>query len=390
MNTGTDAGSNPAVDEYTERMQSYFDEALIRARAIPNRGPVRKNRAGKLSAEIVEAYRTHGFYIFEGVVDAGELQDLRMDVDFLLEHAPTGRKSEIDARGRRAFGLEFTRDVYTFVKPLSDPWGGTKALSGRHQVQMAQPDAGENAPDEVVQIINGLCQVMPSALRLYGHPDLLQIAESINGADFVPYTEVAFVKLPGLGGAVSWHQDGVTHWDNPDWDQDIHGFNFQIQLYPCTAANSLWVVPGSHKLGRIDIRKMVADNNHSDRLPDAVPLLCEPGDVTIANRQILHGSFPNTSPDLRVSLTFGFHKRASVLGVGALESNSLKESSRIYDAEFIGSRARIIELAIDARSQHFPAEKRFRYQPFLGQTVRFDPAKFDDDIRDYNLKDLAI
>ena len=44
----------------------------------------------------------------------------------------------------------------------------------------------------------------------YGHPDLLAAAASINGDDFVP-NDAIFVKQPGLGGSVSWHQDGVTH-----------------------------------------------------------------------------------------------------------------------------------------------------------------------------------
>ena len=90
---------------------------------------------------------------------------------------------------------------------------------------------------------------------------------------------------------------------------------FKVQLYRCTPANCLWVVPGSHKLGRQDIPKMIAENAGSDRLPTAVPLFCEPGGwVTLVNRQMLHGSFANTSPDQRVSLTFGFHRRASVIG----------------------------------------------------------------------------
>ena len=35
----------------------------------------------------------------------------------------------------------------------------------------------------------------------------------------------------------------------------------------------------------------------------------------ITNRQVLHGSFANTSKDRRVTVNFGFHKRSSVLNV---------------------------------------------------------------------------
>ena len=138
---------------------------------------------------------------------------------------------------------------------------------------------------------------MPEALRLYGHPGLLAVAASINGDDFVPYNDAIFVKKPGLGASVGWHQDGATHWDSPAWHADIHGFNFQVQLHATTAASALWVVPGSHHHGKADIKAMVAANGGSDMLPDAVPLVCGAGDVTIANRQIVHGSFANSSPD---------------------------------------------------------------------------------------------
>ena len=74
---------------------------------------------------------------------------------------------------------------------------------------------------------------------MYGHPELLRVAASINGDDFVPFNEALFIKEPALGASVAWHQDGATHWDNPDWDPGIHGFNFMGQLYGCTAANGV-------------------------------------------------------------------------------------------------------------------------------------------------------
>ena len=144
------------------------------------------------------------------------------------------------------------------------------------------------------------------------------------------------MKKPGLGASVGWHQDGATHWDSPAWHADIHGFNFQVQLHATTAANALWVVPGSHHHGKADIKAMVAANGGSDMLPDAVPLVCGAGDVTIANRQIVHGSFANSSPDPRVSITFGFHERASVLGVaGKLRLAASDTPDPVYDEERI-------------------------------------------------------
>ena len=147
---------------------------------------------------------------------------------------------------------------YTLIRPLSDPVGGTKEKGGRHPSKMAEPKPESGAPAYVVHQMRGMCQFMAAGLCVYGHPQLLAIAASINGDDFVPFNGVIFVKQPGLGGSVAWHQDGVTHWNSPDWDEGIHGFNYQVQLYPTTAANALWVVPGTHKLGRADIRHMLS------------------------------------------------------------------------------------------------------------------------------------
>ena len=120
-----------------------------------------------------------------------------------------------------------------------------------------------------------------------------------------------------------------------------------------------------------------------------MPLVCRAGDVTIANRQALHGSFANTSPDFRASLTFGFHRRTSVLGAkGALS----EEGSVIYDEARIEARSKVLAVAIDARARHYPEEPRFPYAPFAGREAElaFTPENWERIIRDYNLNDLSI
>jgi ectoine hydroxylase-related dioxygenase (phytanoyl-CoA dioxygenase family) len=157
------------------------------------------------------------------------------------------------------------------------------------------------------------------------------------------------------------------------------------QLHGCTAANGVWVVPGSHKRGRADIRAMVAAAG-TERLPDAVPILCAPGDVAITNRQTVHGSFANTSPDWRVTLNMGFHRRRSVLGV---TGGGVHNAPGVYDAARIAARARLIGLGIAARRQRFPAEAPFAYAPHAGEAFTWDAAA-KAGLRDYNLLDLSI
>jgi len=392
--SGATPGSGESIEvgaaEYSTadwELQDYFREGERRARALSNRGPIRFTENGELASDIREAYLRYGFYIFENVIGAEELADIESDIADIMARFPIRRDSPVDAQGRPALGADCKAPTLFWAKPLSDPFGGTELANGRHPVKMSEPKAAADAPEEIVYVILGSLQFSDSCLRVYGHPDLLRVAAQINGEDFVPFNEAIFIKKPGEGASVAWHQDGTTHWDTPYWDETCHGFNFMAQLYGCTAANGVWLVPGSHKLGKIDIKAKAAEAG-SDRLRDAVPLLCNPGDVAICNRQLLHGSFANTSPDWRVTINFGFHRRTSVLGV---HGGGIHNAPAVYDAERIRKRSRLIGYAIDARHKRFPDETRYTYRPHADSGERFD---WNDntkaDLKDYNLLDLSI
>lgn len=382
-------------EQHAATMADYVSERATAAAGVGCRGPLRFDADHRLHPDILRDFAASGFYIFEDVVDSDEVAELRDAVEDTIKRAPSPPDSDTDAQGRPALGIDYPVKPYVFIKPLSDPWGGTQLLGGRHPTKMTEPAPDKDLPDHVVHLVLQMCTSMPAALRLYGHPDLLRITEAINGADFVPYNDAIFVKKPGVGGSVSWHQDGATHWDNPEWTPSIHGFNFQVQLYPTTAANALWVVPGSHCEGRIDIKARVSANKNGERLPDAIPLVTNAGDVTIANRQILHGSFANTSPDPRVSVTFGFYPRSSVLGVTsglnlALEEN--KGKMKVYDEEHIRRRSAVVQVALDARHQVRPHERPYSYAPFAGVEgdYRYTPETIQSILSDYTRYDIAI
>ena len=380
---------SPSVDygEHQGAMEAYRAAGEARARSLGNRGPIRFNPDGSLDRAILEAYSEHGFYVFEGVLDGAELADIEADVADVVARLPVTRGAAVDSQGRPAIGADCKAFTVSWARPLSDPLGGTTKANGRHPAKMIELTPPPGAPEFVVQLILGNLQFSEACLRVYGHPKLLTVAAQINGEDFVPFNEALWMKRPGLGAAVAWHQDGTTHWDSPDLDEGTHGFNFMAQLYGSTAENGVWVVPGSHRAGKVDIKAMV-ERAGSDRLPDALPLVCEAGDVFICNRQIVHGSFANTSDRPRVTLNFGFHRRASVLGAfgGGIHNERV-----VYDAERIHERAKIIAYAIDARHQRFPLEEPFVYQPFAAEqdSYRWD-AQAKAAIKDYNLLDLGI
>ncbi len=237
-------------------MAAYMCAGAVKAHALGNRGPVRYDAKGDLHGDILEAYWRCGFYVFQGVLGAEELADIEADIAAIRDRLPTEKGFPVDAKGRPALGADCQAPTLFWSKPLGDPFGGTDLANGRHPVKMLEPTPAQDSPEEIVYLILGSLQFSEACLRAYGHPDLLAICAGVNGADFVPFSDAIFIKEPGLGASVAWHQDGVTHWDSDDWDQGSHGFNIMAQVYGCTPSNGVWGVPGSHKLGSGDIREM--------------------------------------------------------------------------------------------------------------------------------------
>jgi hypothetical protein len=60
-----------------------------------------------------------------------------------------------------------------------------------------------------------------------------------------------------------------------------------------------------------------------------------------------------------------------------------------YTAERIDHRARLISYGIDARSQRFPKETPYVYQPLADEGYRWN-AEAKQNLKDYNLEDLGI
>ena len=370
-----------------DAMKTYLINGEKNALALGNRGPITFDENGNLSSTIKEAYSKNGFYIFESVLNNEEVEDIKEDLENLRQQFPTGPESTLNAKGEPAMNAESKSLTLVWSKPLGDPLGGTELANGRHQIKMFEPEAKEDAPMAVPLILLGSLQFSDACLRTYAHPKLLKVAESINGKDFAPFNEALFIKEPGIGAAVSWHQDGVTHWESESFDEEIHGFNFMAQVYGSTAVNGVWVVPGTHKVGKINIKKIVAETG-SERIDGAVPIVCNPGDVVICNRQLLHGSFPNCGFEPRVTVNFGFHKRSSVIGT---QGGGIHSEAQVFDDEIIERRSRSIGYAIEARKQKYPNEEAYKYYPFeqSGKSFVWNDSSRED-LKDYNLEDLSI
>ena len=147
-------------------------------------------------------------------------------------------------------------------------------------------------------------------------------------------------------------------------------------------------MPGTHKSGKVDIPAMVKKSG-SEQIREAVPMVCDSGDVIISNRQLVHGSFANSSSDRRVTLNAGFFPHKRVLGVSTSQLDGIEE---VYTAHRIYARSRIIALAINARQKHFPNEVPFAYAPFKnrGEGILWNENSRESLLKNYNLDDMYI
>jgi hypothetical protein len=110
----------------------------------------------------------------------------------------------------------------------------------------------------------------------------------------------------------------------------------------------------------------------------------------VTNRQLVHGSFANSSPDRRVTLNAGFFPLRSVLNVTTLKLDGSGEVT--YDADRIHERSRMIMIGIDARRQRFPDETSYHYQPLAEEESenRWNEETRRSVVKDYNLRDCYI
>jgi hypothetical protein len=109
----------------------------------------------------------------------------------------------------------------------------------------------------------------------------------------------------------------------------------------------------------------------------------------ISNRQLVHGSFANTSPDRRITLNMGYFPRRRIENVTV---TPLEGDEVTYDAERIAQRTRMIAIGIDAREQRFPDEPRYVYQPLIGKEEdnRWNEHTRENVVKNYGVRDFYI
>jgi ectoine hydroxylase-related dioxygenase (phytanoyl-CoA dioxygenase family) len=141
-------------------------------------------------------------------------------------------------------------------------------------------------------------------------PRILDTVEDLLGPDILCWGSSFFNKQPDDPSHVGWHQD-ATYWGL----SSNEGLTAWVAFTPSVRANGcMRVVPGSH-------REVVPHGDTHDRtsmLPGrekvmvgvkesrAVDVVLAPGEMSLHDRLIVHGSEPNRSGDRRVGFAIRY------------------------------------------------------------------------------------
>lgn len=139
---------------------------------------------------------------------------------------------------------------------------------------------------------------------------ILDAVEDLVGPNILCWGTIFWIKEAQSPSYVSWHQD-LQYWGLDTEDL----VNVWVALSDASeAAGCMSVLPGSHRERLDHVETYHEDNMLSrgqeatidlgDRTPVAMPL--SPGQISIHNGRLAHGSGPNTTDDRRIGLSLQY------------------------------------------------------------------------------------
>ena len=244
---------------------------------LDNRGPIRFHADGRVHTDILDAYWKYGFYVFEGVLKQEELNDIEADLFDIIERLPTERGSAVDAQGRPALGADCEARTLFWSKPLGDPFGGTDLANGRHPVKMLEPTpACRSAPGSglshywlAYNFPKPASAPMPIRSSWPWQPPSTVRISCRSPMRYLSKSRAKGPRSPGIRMA---RRTGTVR---PGTREPM-----ALTSWPSSTVAPRQTAYGSCreriKSRHIDITQRVAEAG-SERLPDAVPMVCKSG-----------------------------------------------------------------------------------------------------------------
>lgn len=182
---------------------------------------------------------------------------------------------------------------------------------------------------------------LPASLEMLGSPQVLGVAESMCGPNFVPTYESMVFKQVGDGEAIPWHQDAVH-------PRKYRVFNYDLYLDPSRiGGGALRVVPKS-QAHKQDVCRLRDEFGWEPK--DVIQVEMEPGDVLLHDVMVVHGSEHVIGKALRRTIYYEFRAAEEILEEGP------------WDREWVDKRLRLIPPALRHYKAAFPNSPQFEWQ----------------------------
>jgi ectoine hydroxylase-related dioxygenase (phytanoyl-CoA dioxygenase family) len=280
-----------------------------------------------LSEEQVRFFDENGYLVLKNWITGELLERLRAAGDLWIGEGETLRQKQVVAETLTADEEELLRDLAFAKRDEGEVFFRVNYLHNKHDT---------------------------SSLELLGSPQVLGVAESLCGENFVPTYESMVFKKAGDGEKIPWHQDAVH-------TRKHRVFNFDLYLDESKAGSgALRVVPKS--------QKEIQDTCHVSEtygweLPNVIQVELEPGDVLLHDVMVLHGSERTLGKALRRTIYYEFRAAAMILEEGP------------WDKDWIDRRLRLVPVAQRKFAARYPEQPQFTWN--VSDALR--PAPVGDD-----------
>ena len=180
-----------------------------------------------------------------------------------------------------------------------------------------------------------------ASLEPLGSPQVLAVAQSLCGPNFVPTYESMVFKQEGDGEKIPWHQDAVR-------PRNWRVFNFDLHLDESrTGGGALRVIPGSQH-ARADVCELT--DQYGWDAPGAIHVEMQPGDVLLHDVMVVHGSERAQGKKLRRTIYYEFRAAEEIVAEGP------------WDRDWIGGRMCLVPLALKRHREAAPDAPQFGWQ----------------------------
>jgi len=204
----------------------------------------------------------------------------------------------------------YRRDGFVAGVPVFD---ATRVADIRSEIEALEARYREGAARQpLTQFfrVNGQL-VIPLLAEIARTPAILDAVESLLGPNLLVWSAELFIKEPGDGKTVSWHQD-ITYWGMGETDEEVTAW---IALSDVSVeAGCMRFLPGSHRGGiarhtdTFSADNLLSRGQSIDDVDEgqAVHGPLRPGEMSLHHGRCFHASGANRSGDRRIGLAIRY------------------------------------------------------------------------------------